>query len=113
MGLIIAFKTKALREVCEWASRAEALCGTDIASRLQRRLADLAAAETIFELPTNKPQPIDGAGLMAIELGDDVRLLFAPNHKVLPRTPSGGIDWNKVFRIKLVLIEGIEGIDES
>lgn len=109
--LEIAFETKALRDICEREASAKAKFDAPIAEYLQRRLADMRAAATVIELPAGRPHEVTESGIqaMAVELGDDFRLIFCANHLRQPTTEVGGVDWADVSRIRILRIGKNDG----
>ena len=103
----LAFSTKKLRVVCEIESKAIDLLGNDAAKRLQSRLADLSAVSVVTELIAGKPQEclFKNQESFTIEVFDNYKIFFQANHVNTPLLPSGGCDWAKVSRIKIVSIE--------
>ena len=99
--LELAFETKFLRDLCEDHSLAEAKLGVAVARSLRRRLADLRAAKSVFDLPfgvsTSKAH-------CTIALAGATQLKLAPNHLKNPRLPSGEMDWTQVGRLKVIEI---------
>ncbi len=97
----LGFATKGLRRTCEQAAWAVRELGVDAAGGLQRRLADLEAADAITELPW-----------LTIEFGThgDAAIEFHPGYwlTVMAIFRTGdmdhdkGIDWSTVDRVKLM-----------
>lgn len=106
-SLEFAFETKSLRQICEDEKSAIRKLGEGSAKKLFARLSDLRAAWTIDEIPANKPFPVelDDESAMAINIGATHILYFVPNHISTPNLDSGGVDWMRVNRIKLVKIK--------
>lgn len=107
----IAFGSRELRTLCEDEARASEELGEVRARALKNRLADLRAAVVAPELPAGRPRRLDGAdsNLIALDLADGWRLVFAANHKRNPITESGSVDWEKVSRVKILRIEEMNG----
>jgi hypothetical protein len=103
--LDLAFETKSLRALCESEAKARRMLGGSVAEYLKRRLADLHAATSVLDLVASPPLQVGDPGLLAIELGDGYRVVFAANHAVLPTLASGAVDWAAVDPIKLLRIE--------
>ena len=99
----LGFATKGLRRTCEQGAWARRELGQDAAGALQRRLADLEAAEAITELPW-----------LTVEFGGqgDAAIEFHPGYWLTITAIRGGadvkhnqsIDWSTVDRIKLMEI---------
>jgi hypothetical protein len=105
--LNLAFATKALRSLCETKSIAERKLGAKAAARLRRRLADLRAAESAAEIVAiglvQLPQP--PSTQFYFDLGGAM-LVVEVNHQKEPTADSGGIDWARVTRVKVMKVEG-------
>jgi hypothetical protein len=105
--MIIAFETEYLRELCEDASMACKVLGSEVSRRLILGLADIRAARTIFELPARKPRIAgDDGDLLEFELGSAAQMTWKANHPSLPTNEDGKIDWRRVTRIRLIQIGG-------
>jgi plasmid maintenance system killer protein len=79
--------------------------GPDRFRLLQRRLASLAAAETLEDMsgvPGKCHQlHADRAGEVAVSLWGSYRLVFEADHDPLPLLPDRGIDRNLVTKIRI------------
>ena len=83
---------------------AEALLGAEAAASLRQVLADLRAADALFDL----------AGFIDLPAGEENELVLpvAPTHKIIlrcgnrtpPRLPNGRVDWSAVDRLKVMEI---------
>lgn len=102
----IDFKDKVLKDLCEQADLAKRKLGSQMARKLQARLADLMAASVVSELCSGHPHPLTGdrAGQFALHLVQPQRLVFEPDHNPVPRTKDGGIDWSRVSRVCIIWI---------
>ena len=100
------FRDKKLRVLCEKQATARKKLGDACAHKLQTRLAELEAADTVAELVAGNPHPLkhDRAGQFALELAGGFRLVFTPANEPVPLTPDGAIDWS---RVTIVCIEFI------
>lgn len=102
----LAFVDKALRDLCASRGALDRRLGSVRAETLRHRLADLRAASCIHELLTQQPYPIDDSGRMALDVIEGIRILFCPNHRNVPRSRDGKIDWSRTSRLKIIEIEG-------
>ncbi len=100
--LELAFETGALRAICEFTSKAEDALGSVAAEALKRRLADLRAAETIFDLVVCKPVQTDEPRELSIWLGGEYRMIIKCNHVKTPILEDGSINWGAVTRVKVM-----------
>ncbi len=77
---------------------------------IRRRMAVLKAAPSLFDVSHLKPErrhELTGKkkGYFAVDLKHPFRLVFRPNHGVLPKKDDGGIDLMKVTDITIVGVE--------
>jgi proteic killer suppression protein len=107
----IDFKDKTLKDLCEQASLAQRKLGTQVARKLQARLADLMAASAVTELRAGRPHPLTGdrAGQFALDLVHPQRLVFEPAHNPVPQTEDGGIAWSRVTRVCIIWMGDYHG----
>ncbi|MBK7538330.1 MAG: killer suppression protein HigA [Myxococcales bacterium] len=99
-----AYAKKGLRDLCEIRATAEKQLGTQTAAGLRRRLADLDAATTIYDLIAEPVVETAVDEERAVRIGDGRRLVFRSNHNKAPVT-AGKIDWTQVTRIQFLRIE--------
>lgn len=102
----LAFETEDLRTMCERESEAVSALGPEVARALRHRLADIAAASAVSELPAGNPRVIPGNSneLLYVDLGAEHFLALVPNHRRNPTTEDGSVDWSRVWRLKLIKI---------
>ena len=102
----IAYATEELRNLCEISEDGEKVLGTDVARVLRNRLSDLYAIDKITDLPIGLQikDPNKFGGSLMIELKTDAKIVIIPNHVNNPTNSSGRIDWNRVFRVKIIAI---------
>lgn len=101
--IIVAFRTKNLRVLCEDPEVAAAELGDEVARLLRARLADLRSADGLFDLPTGNPRVEDEHFLL--NLGAAWITRWVPYGKSAKLTASGALDWAGVTRVKLVGID--------
>lgn len=104
--MIIRFREERLRRLCEEERRAVRELGKQVADKLRARLADLAAAGDVTELPAGRPHELRGdrKGQYAVTLNKGIRLVFEPTQQPSPESAHGGIDWRAVDDITIVFI---------
>ncbi|GAB3861569.1 hypothetical protein GCM10028822_41250 [Hymenobacter terrigena] len=102
----ISFDTIALRTLCEDPAVADAAYNLSVAASLRSRLADLAAATSVYDLPVGTPRPFnpDEPTRYVLDLFPPYTLHFCSAHVKPPHLPTGEVDWHKVNRIKLLAI---------
>lgn len=105
--LEFAFFTKSLRQICESEAIAKGALGERAAAKLKRRLADMRAAASVKELVAGRPREVEGGRrpCFAVDLCDGSHIVFCANHHTTPLLASGGVDWSKVSRVKILRIE--------
>ncbi len=81
--------------------------GPDNGRRICQRLDDLRAAEnleTLRSLPQLRAHELMGnrAGQISVDVKHPRRLLLVPDHLEIPRKADGGLDWQKVTKVKIL-----------
>lgn len=107
--MVISFETKEIRLLCERQEKAEELLGEKVASKLRNRLSDIDASDTIFEVLIGKPAKVrikDEIGYQ-FDLGSGVYLVISANHNDPVRDSEKEIDWNYVYRVKVIQVGGL------
>ena len=71
------------------------------------RMAILRNAKNLADVPTSNPErchqlKADRKGQFAVNLKKSYRLIFEPDHEPIPRKDDGGIDLEKVTKIKII-----------
>jgi len=105
----IDFKSKKLKRLCSEENHMVRHFGDQVALRLQDRLLDLLAADSLADLsmiPGARPHPLTGErdGQFAVDVTRSVRIVCEPNHDALPALADGGIDRSKVTAITIVFV---------
>ncbi len=100
----VCFATRKMQKVCSSDKEMRRTFGPELAGRLQQRLAELAAADTlddISRLPPARCHELKGdrAGQLSVDLGHPRRLVFQPDHDPIPLKDDGGLHWASVTRI--------------
>lgn len=88
--------------------------GNRMADCIIRRQQQMSAAENLFvlsKLPQTGCHALHGdrEGALAAYLVHPFRLVFAPDHEPLPKTPDGGLDWTRVTAVKILRVEDYHG----
>lgn len=80
--------------------------GTACAKKLQTRLDDLQAAETLADIVAGRPHPLerDRIGQFAVDLHGACRLVFESTDEPVPTRDDGTIAWNEVTKVRIVFI---------
>lgn len=102
----ISFADVKLESICRDSRLATKKLGAQSAKKLQLRLAELFAAESVGELIAGRPHPLahDRVGQFAVDLHGGLRLIFKPATEKPPTLPGGGIDWSNVNAITIIEI---------
>ena len=102
----IQFKDQKLQKLCEQAALAKKSLGADCAKKLQARLSNLMAAQTVGELIAGNPHPLKGdrSGQFSLKLHGGKRLVFEPAEDPVPLDQDGAIAWSKVTQIRIIFI---------
>ena len=106
----IYFKTRKLQKLCSEESIMRKRLGENMAGRLQQRMMELKAAESLADvsrLGTARCHELKGnrAGQLSVDLEHPYRLLFMPAIDPVPRKKDGGMDWEQVTEIEIIGIE--------
>ena len=77
------------------------------AAPLRRRLTVLRKAECLADVPKAPPDrchalKADRAGQYAVDIKENWRLVFEPDHDPLPKLPDGGLDEGAVTKIRFL-----------
>jgi len=105
----VFFKSKKLQKVCNNSVVAQKAFGAKRARKLQQRLMELSAAETlndISHLPPARCHELTGnrRGQLSVDLEHPYRLLFVPANDPIPRHPDGGLCWEEITEIEIIEI---------
>ncbi|ARU28671.1 hypothetical protein CBR65_15130 [Cellvibrio sp. PSBB006] len=106
--MVISFDTNEIRLLCERQEKAEELLGKNVALKLRNRLSDIDACDRIFEIPIGHPAKVMVRGEIGyqFDLGNDVYLVISANHNDPVRNSLDDIDWNHVYRVKVIQVGG-------
>ena len=103
----IAFRTRKLAKTFNSAVALQRTYGARMARVIMVRLATLRAARNLALVPTSRPERMhllrgDRHDQYAVDLVHPRRLVFEPDHTLLPRSEDGGIDAEQVTAIVIV-----------
>jgi len=110
--MLIIFKNRKLeKEFCN-EKALKRKWGAEQAKLIARRLTELAAAEnleTLRKLPQLRAHELKGdrTGQISIDVKQPYRLLIIPDHEETPQKEDGGLDWQKVTKVKVLGVEDI------
>lgn len=110
----IAFRTDALRTLCNDSKALQRKYGEEGRKFIRRRLDDLEAAptlDTMRYLPAARCHELKGdlADSLAVDAHRGYRILFKPANDHPPAKPDGGLDWAGVTAIVIERIEDYHG----
>ena len=105
----IQFKTAKLQKICSQNAVAIKKLGPKMARKLQQRMMELQAAETLSDISRLPPARChelkgDRKGQLSVGLEHPYRLIFIPVNNPIPEKESGGLDWTQVTKIKIIEI---------
>lgn len=100
----VSFATRSMQKACSSEKEMKKAWGPTMAKKLQQRLAELAAADTlevITRLPPARCHELAGdrQGQLSVDLVHPHRLIFAPDQDPVPTKPDGGLDRAQVTKI--------------
>jgi proteic killer suppression protein len=99
-----------LQKVCNSEAGLRAKFGQQMAKKLQQRLMELKAANTLDQISRVPPPRChehtgNNKGKLTVDLMHPYRLFFRPNHDPVPVLPDGGLDWEKVTSIVILGVD--------
>lgn len=100
----VSFANRGMQKACSSAKESQKRWGERIARKLQQRLMELKAADTLADISHVPPARChelsgDRAGQLSVDLVHPHRLIFKPGHDPIPEKLEGGLDRTKVTRI--------------
>jgi proteic killer suppression protein len=108
--MLIFFRSKKLQKICSQQREMQKQRGPGMARKLQQRMMELKAAETLADI-SHLPPPrcheltCNRGGQFSVDLEHPYRLLFIPAHNPVPHREGGGIDLEQVTEIEIIDIE--------
>lgn len=110
----IIFRSSKLQKPCSSERESNRKWGAENARKVRQRLADLEAAEILADISALSPARChelqgDRAGQFAVDLRHPFRLIFEPAQDPVPRKEDGGIDLQKVTKIRILNVEDYHG----
>lgn len=106
----IDFKSKKMMKIFNLEERLRKEYGPEQARLIQRRMWVLRAAQTLLDVPADKPERRhqlkgDKKNQFAVDLKQPSRLIFEPNHNPIPRIEDGSLDLGAITAIRILEIE--------
>ena len=112
--MLVSYKNSKLeKEFCD-IKLLKRRWGEEQANLIARRLEELRAAdnlEVLRTLPQLKAHELKGnrAGQISLDVKNPYRLLIIPDHEETPRKEDGGLDWQKITKVKVLGVEDTHG----
>ena len=93
-----------MQKTCSSEKEMKREWGAPLAKKLQQRLMELKAADTlddISRLPPARCHELKGdrKGELSVDVTHPYRLIFKPDHDPAPCKPDGGLEWTKVTKV--------------
>lgn len=107
----VCFASRKMQKTCSSEKEMKREWGNVLAKKLQQRLMELKAADTlddISRLPPARCHELKGGrkGELSLDVTHPYRLVFRPDHDPSPFKSDGGLDWTKVT--KVVVLEVVD-----
>ena len=102
----ITYASKAIQRLCEQGKHQLKELGKNRAQRLKNRLTELRNVDNVSQLQLGRPHALteDRAGQYSVDLDGPMRLLFEPTDQPPPTLEAGGIDWQQVSSVRILVI---------
>ena len=106
----VRFSMTKLQKICNSDANMKAEFGPQMARKLQQRLMELKAANTLDQISRVPPPRChehtgNNKGKLTVDLIHPYRLFFRPNHDPVPVKADGGLDWEKVTSIVILGVD--------
>jgi plasmid maintenance system killer protein len=109
----VYFATKKLAETLSDEKKRVRVYGTSVAKKINMRLTQMAATDTLEGLHNQAGRchelREDRAGQLAMDLTDNLRIIFRPRHDPPPTSNNGGLDWSSVTEILVLEVTDYHG----
>ena len=110
----IHYKTNKLKRQCEEERLGIRAWGAQVAEKVRQRIAELRAAVCLLQI-SRLPPPrchelnANREGQLSVDVSQNQRLIFEPNHDPIPALPAGGLDWSSVTEIIIMEVTDYHG----
>lgn len=106
----LRYSSSKLQKICNSDANMKAKYGPQMAKKMQQRLMELKAADTLAQISRVPPPRChehtgNNRGKLTVDLVHPYRLVFQPNHNPVPVKVDGGLDWEKVTSIVVLGVE--------
>lgn len=110
----IHYKTNKLKRQCEERHLGIQAWGPQVAGKVRQRVAELTSAVCLQQISKLPPQRCHGLhanreGQLSVDVSQNQRLIFEPNHAPIPTLPTGGLDWSLVTQIIIMEVTDYHG----
>lgn len=104
------FGSDTLQRACTEERESDRLWGADCARIIRRRLAQLAAAESLAVIATVapaklRPLPPPRDGVFAVDALPPLCLMLEPRREVVSLLPDGSLDKTKITAVRILAVE--------
>lgn len=106
----VAYKTKKMRKIFNSERLLVREYGAERTRKIKMRQDFLRAAANLDQVPARPPTRRhelkgDRKGQFAVDLTNNYRLVFEPNHDPMPRREDGGLDLEGITAITILSVE--------
>jgi proteic killer suppression protein len=110
----IVFASRKLERASNDEREGDRMWGRENARKVRQRLVELSAADTlavVVKLPAARLHVLKGdrKGQYAVDVKHPFRLIFEPAHDPIPKKDDGGVDLEKITRIRVLEIRDYHG----
>jgi toxin HigB-1 len=110
----ISFASRKLEKACNIEREGDRMWGTENARRVRQRFAELSAADTlavVAKIPPARLHALKGnrKGQYAVDVKHPFRLIFELAHDPIPKKDDGGVDLQRITRIRVLSVEDYHG----
>ena len=110
----VSFASRKVQKSCSSEKEMKREWGTSLAKKLQQRLMELKAAETLEDISCLPPARCheltgDRKGQLSVDVAHPYRLILVPDHVPSPRKPDGGLDRAKVTKVLVLEVDDTHG----
>jgi proteic killer suppression protein len=110
----IVFGSRKLERAGNFEREGVRMWGAENARKVRQRLTELAAADSLAVVAKYLParlHPLKGnrTGQFAVDVRHPFRLIFEPHHDPVPLKADGGVDLERITRIRVLAVEDYHG----
>jgi len=110
----VSFRSGKLEKLCNSQKAMRRFFGEEVSRKLMRRLLELAAFETLAQVPSVPPFRChqlsgDRAGSFAVDVDEKSRIVFVCDNSPVPKLADGGLDKSQVTAICILEVTDYHG----